>query len=301
MAFAELTPLAQFIVCGVFLAFVYAWMETGGKLVQWLAAHFPNPSIGVRFLGHIKPFDPIVQALTGFDNYVQRLFYFYLDATKAGWNAWVHTVASFVSTITEDYYGLATETGKALHWLRRYTIPALIQAHIGWIPRQLARIEKRIAALATAVATAAVATTHVVIHEIPKVTQDITRITKRVYVAVPAAVTAAVAVPWGAIHGLERDTTRLGKWVKEHEKLLTIAGAGGLVVAALSRVGLGWIKCSNVGRTAKAVCGMDRNLLESILGDATLILGTVSLVEFAQGMEEIAAEIAPAVKKFWRA
>jgi hypothetical protein len=42
-------------------------------------------------------------------------------------------------------------------------------------------------------------------------------------------------------------------------------------------------------------------LLDSLLADTTLILGTVSLVEFAQGMRGVTAEAVPLIRRFWRA
>jgi hypothetical protein len=70
---------------------------------------------------------------------------------------------------------------------------------------------------------------------------------------------------------------------------------------ALGRLGLGWARCSNVGKVGRRVCGMDASLLESVLADSLLILGTLSLVTFAEEMQDVTEVIARPIQTFWRA
>lgn len=116
----------------------------------------------------------------------------------------------------------------------------------------------------------------------------------------PAASTPIVlpAPRTGALeHGLDVLKGEVGKL----RKTVTVAGLLGIGAAVLGRLGLGWLKCSRVGRAGKQICGMDESLLESLLADTALIVGTISLVEFARGMETITADVLEPIRRFWRA
>src|SRR5437764_1465863 len=58
---------------------------------------------------------------------------------------------------------------------------------------------------------------------------------------------------------------------------------------------------TNVYKVGKRACGMNPDLLESLLADTLLIAGTVSLVEFARGMQDVTEEVTPLIRTFWRA
>jgi len=85
------------------------------------------------------------------------------------------------------------------------------------------------------------------------------------------------------------------------EKTLAIAGATALVGAALARLGLGWLRCPRIAKAGKQLCGVNPNLLDSLLADTLLIAGTVSLVDFAKEMQGFTGEVADASRFFWRA
>ncbi len=54
--------------------------------------------------------------------------------------------------------------------------------------------------------------------------------------------------------------------VRTIEHALSTAGVAALVATALGTLGLGWLRCSNVGRFGRAACGLPVNLLEDVLG-----------------------------------
>jgi hypothetical protein len=103
------------------------------------------------------------------------------------------------------------------------------------------------------------------------------------------------------VGALERDVSNLEKWVSSHRKTLTEAGIVALVAAAVSRLGINWTRCSNSKKYGKRVCGMDPALLDSLLADTLLILGTVSLVEFAEGMQTVVGDAESQIRRFWQA
>jgi len=102
--------------------------------------------------------------------------------------------------------------------------------------------------------------------------------------ALQAVIAHAPAIPrFPSLSGILKRLKRLEK--------VTAVGVGvGLVAAALSRLGLGWIRCNNVKRAGRSVCGMDFNLLDSLLLDSLAIFGVISVVEFANGLRTIEDE-----------
>jgi hypothetical protein len=88
--------------------------------------------------------------------------------------------------------------------------------------------------------------------------------------------------------------------VRELDARWAAAAFAGAVAVALSRLNLGWVRCSKVGRLGRFGCGMDDSLLEAILADALLIVGTLSLVELAEELQPLVGESARLVQGFWR-
>ena len=100
---------------------------------------------------------------------------------------------------------------------------------------------------------------------------------------------------------LARDVTALGKWVRSHALVAGSLAFAGAVALALGRLGLGWTRCSKVGQAGKNLCGMDAGLLESLLADSLLVVGSLSLVEFAQEMVGVTDLAVRPITDFWRA
>jgi hypothetical protein len=84
--------------------------------------------------------------------------------------------------------------------------------------------------------------------------------------------------------GVKGQLRKLGKWA-------TIGGFLLLLAKALSKMGLGWVRCSNVKRYGRSLCGMNTNLLEGLLADALLITSLISVVEFAKELQAIETEV----------
>jgi hypothetical protein len=82
----------------------------------------------------------------------------------------------------------------------------------------------------------------------------------------------------------------LWKRVRALEKRLALPIGIAAVVAAIGRLGIGWIRCNKVRRIGKAACGMDESLIEQLLLGATAIFSVVSVVEFAKEMRTIEDE-----------
>lgn len=119
--------------------------------------------------------------------------------------------------------------------------------------------------------------------------------------AVAAAAAQAPAIPFPRIGNPSDDLAAIRAKVRGLSKWLTAANAAAIVAAALGRLGLGWTRCQNTRRLGKNVCGMDPSLVDSLIADTLLVLGTVSLIEFAEGMQGLMGETASTIGSFWRA
>lgn len=214
---------------------------------------------------------------------------------------------------------LWNQLARQVKWLGHFLgdLTTTLEAKFGWFllvfpPAALlvgaVEAARRIPAILSAIhrlENRAVTTTTKIVHDaatVPKVVK--TYVTRVVYPAAIATVGAVAApLPWvrGRLGGIERDLGGLRKRVGALEKVGIGAGIAAAVAVALSRLGLGWVRCPRVTKAGRQVCGMNADLLDSLLADTLLIAGTVSLVEFAQGMQGITAEITPAIRAFWRA
>jgi hypothetical protein len=90
------------------------------------------------------------------------------------------------------------------------------------------------------------------------------------------------------------------KRIRRLERRLAPAAITALVVAALARMGLGWIRCNKTKRVGKAICGLDNSLIDKFLLDALAIFGVISIVEFAEGLLAIEDEAVSIMGKLVR-
>ena len=105
-------------------------------------------------------------------------------------------------------------------------------------------------------------------------------------------ITKQVARVGTRVGRLERTIASPRWWRKHWASLITPAIAAAIFTTALGRLGLRWLRCSNVKKTGRAVCGMDASLLEDLLlGVATLTIG-LNLRTFAEEMGEVVEDTA---------
>lgn len=82
----------------------------------------------------------------------------------------------------------------------------------------------------------------------------------------------------------ERDIERIKAGLRKVSKYGSLAFFLALLLKALEKAGLNWIRCRNVKQFGKALCGLSPNILNALLGASALIVGTVSIVQFAEFM-----------------
>lgn len=90
----------------------------------------------------------------------------------------------------------------------------------------------------------------------------------------------------------------------ERTKALGVGAAGGVAVGALAlalgKLGIGWGRCSNVNKVGKTLCGVNPDLLDSLLAGTALVLGSISIVELAKACQEITGACEDGVSFFVR-
>lgn len=191
-------------------------------------------------------------------------FFFHLGAAieAFAWSGWYTALRTF----------------EALQILRRSVIPALLKPILALV-HALPRV------------------THVTIREVHR-----TQVIAQKAIAHAVAVTVPRALPWAEREAADAKATaeRALRGIKGVRNLLAAGVLGGLIVKTLTRAGTGNIYCRNLREVNRHVCGADPHLLDTLLGGLALIIGTVSLLEFAKACQTVEGEIAAGVQSFLR-
>lgn len=200
---------------------------------------------------------------------------------------------------------LSTETLHAFNVLVTHTIPNAVEDAVGHLRGRVETIETTIEHLdKTAIA---------------EVRSDIASV-RREAAAGERLITRDIAAAEHAItttlpHAISRDVSEIRGWTSKQlrrlarrlsavEEALTLGALTAVVVGVLARE-LPWIKCRNVAKTGKALCGLPITQLEKLLADLTLgltaIFGTLSLESLAKDLQAIIGGVSTEVLHFWRA
>jgi len=94
----------------------------------------------------------------------------------------------------------------------------------------------------------------------------------------------------------ERDIERIKAGLRKVSKYGTLAFFLALLAKALEKMRLGWLRCSNVNRYGRHLCGMNNNLLEGLIADALLVTSLVSIVELAKELQTIEDEVVRGIR-----
>lgn len=122
----------------------------------------------------------------------------------------------------------------------------------------------------------------------------------RLRVRLDHALAAGLAVVSGRVGALERAGERTSARLRNIDRTLVGVGAVALVGAALARLGLSWLRCRNLRRAGRAVCGMNADLLESFVVDALVLASSISIVELARECQAFTGEADAALRFFVR-
>lgn len=296
---AALPALAVGCVFLACLLLSYAYEHTFHVLLSHVAQVFIDAtwngpfgiSIGFAFIGH---------ALNSLDNLIRNGLYAGLHGTEWAWHQLVHQLAVMFHDIAHTVEQVSLGTEQALRYLRHTVLPFTIRAvtdPIGTTARlalQLVRdLQAEVAGLSRPV-------TKVITHDVPHALTKAEQAAIAAQVAVPAAITKVIEVPAAGIDYVGREAGALRQRLDALARRISPAALAGIVAASvLSTLGLGWLKCSNVGRVGRRVCGLDARVLDALLAGLAVFV-TVDIVRFAHEVQGVTHEFAGAVRGFWR-
>lgn len=278
LLFAFATLAGYFVAWGlVFVmdAVVRAFFGTATGLVGW-----------VPFAGRIIT-SPLLAIEHNLTSYLGGLEAHFDKQMAARW----HSLASLVSQLALD-----TKAAAILDWqiARKvatsfgntvvthiagavHAVTKVVRAEVRTVTRTVVRVEKIVGTKADAV----------LVHRLGAVAGELEHVIDWTIPSLRArdkALTDSLGRLW---HRLRGDAGRLA------------AGAAvGALIYALGKLGMGSLRCKNVGRAAKQLCGMNPSWLEALLAGALAIIGPISLVTFARVLIDAMDEITAAVQGF---
>lgn len=288
-----LLALLAFVVC---YGSLYAWRHTFGALIDAITGLLRISVLGfhVNFGWPLDALNNSVQHALSVgvrDSEIAMGRFFHAAGVALGWMV---NYALATATTMEHAFSWLIHVGFkrfATHWFYVAFPPAylykLIASRIAHALPHVGKVAKADARTATTVVYRPVkAFEHRLEHDESLLHRLYARVTHAVgAVALPLPVDTP-AVNW---RGFTRRISRLERRMKRAEGWLA-AGALALALGNVLGVGARCLRSGGVGRTARRICGMDTNLLESLLSDTLAIVGVLSVVEFANELRAVEDE-----------
>lgn len=273
---------------GIFVRFLVAfalrwlWIITVGAVLGWLASRLISVSILNR-----HPLAGVGRALRGvnrdIENTLDRATLASEGAATALFLAVGHQLeragfelAGFAVAVAQAVAGVAIEVpkiaGKAAKAAASAASVALIAKHVRALTVAVQHVGKRVGRLE-----------HAFAERLRTLARGIDRVAGRTIPAIRARIGRAEA----RVGRLERRVTSQSFWKTRIRAIAGTAFFAAAVGAALARLGLGWLRCSNVKRAGKAVCGMNSGLLSELLLDVAVLGIAFNLEEFARDVQSV--------------
>lgn len=95
---------------------------------------------------------------------------------------------------------------------------------------------------------------------------------------------------------LTDEVARLWRYARNRRAAIASGALLGAVAYALAKLGASWVRCSNVKRLGRRVCGMDNSLLDALLADTLAVVGAISILELAHELQRIMPEVTDVVR-----
>lgn len=294
----ELAAILGLLVTGlILLCLVVAWRNTIGYLLERLAVAV-RVSISVHGIGFTL--NALGDAISDLDNSVRNALAKALAANQYALNKMLAALAATFQAIGESIEWLAQESLRWNTWLVKHYLPNAISAALGPISAIVYNQRKRIEHFLAHLAGPVTALIHRAEHAVAGLLARIGQVERSLQHAIGRAYAHVQDAVWPRIHGIEHDLSALRKWIRKHAKRFTVAGSVGLVAAVLGKLGLGWTRCSKVGRVGKALCRADESWIEGLIAGSLIVAGGLSLVELAEAELAVTGEIAGAVAGTFR-
>jgi hypothetical protein len=233
------------------------WTHSIGFILQWLAVHarIPIPT-GIRTF-HVDLGGPF----RAVDAWAVSALQAWCDGAEIQMGYCLHGLRKVALYTAQAIDFLARETTQTFDWIEHVRLPKWAR-WVGAAALPAALIGKMIAQAIAHLRPVIHTTTKVIEHELPRTA---VRVLRR---AAPIVVPGAIALPRirAEIFGLTKRNLRLHRRLHRVEALFGVTA----MAAAMANVfGLPNWRCltrGNVGRTARALCGLSPRLLDDLLG-----------------------------------
>ena len=111
----------------------------------------------------------------------------------------------------------------------------------------------------------------------------------------------AIAIPVPRVGAVWKGIDDLGKRVRGLERNFGKVAFAAAVGVALSRLGLGWLKCANSKTWGSKLCRMDKLLFDALAASLVFVVATDGIVAFAEDVQRIVGGAAHLTRSFWGA
>lgn len=280
-AIAAFGLILSFAVCW---ALRQVWVATLGWLMHKLA-DLIDFSISIPIKGSIRPLEGAANAIrAASDNVSNALGYLALKSENGA--VWLfHQAAQQLRWMAAEIAGLAEDVWKGIDHIETRVIPQAIRLGAKQVQRRLRGIEATLGRFEHAFARR--------LHGIDALLKRLEHTLTHTLPHELHAIRSRAGTTSKQLRRLARRTSRLEK---------TLAGAGivAIVGTALSRLGLRWLRCPQVGKFGKRICGANPSWLEDFFTGMLLVTGTVSLVELIKDLQSVEEEALDALDLFVR-
>lgn len=202
-------------------------------------------------------------------------------------------LAAIVAVFVLAFYWLALEAYKGFRMLWHVSVPAFTHA----VVRPVLRLARGVASVEHWLVRELHHDYGLLRRYIHAVELEATRALRAAVHAFHRAVAVSIDRP---LHWTERELrtaegriSRLWRYVRSINGALLGLLSGAFVLSQLARFGLGWLRCRNVKRVGRALCGFPVQALEDLLGGALEILVFADLCELTRLVAAAATAIRP--------
>jgi len=259
------------------------WDHTVGYGLRWIANQIDDVAVDAGVFT-IRPFGFVASVFRSVDRRISHaLAVAAINSEAAVVSLWHLTAEVFWWSVHETK-ALAVDVFHALEHQTTVVVPNAAK----WARREAAGVAHRLVNREAAIARSAEREIGHVAHVAAAEARA-------------AARTADHALDWSEakVGQLERDIAGLEAKVANVARKLTPAAVVALVGATIfKQFGLGWLRCNNVGRAGKRLCGLGIDALDALLLGTLAVEGSVSLVGMANELVGLADDIVPAVTRF---
>lgn len=299
--------LMALLGCFVCMGLRYGWIHTFGWLLEKLAdaLHFKILGHGIDFGGPIRYANAVVL------NQLEGM----AEGFQASAGYFLHAAAYLFAWGLGETAHLAEETLHFGRWLTHIHLPRYVRWAVTALvpPLLIARlaglVQRYVMPRVAKLIAGAAHDTRVVVERLPialgrELARDeraIAHLQAQVGAIaghVPVALPHSYPTPWKLWRGLTRRAARIERRLGRLESLLGVAGFAAIMAKTLGLPDWRCLTRGNVGRLSRALCGLDKALVDLfLLGTAEVMIAS-DLCSFAQAMTAAAKTAEPLLMDF---